>query len=875
MAPTLSGHSSSSPWGYDSLDHHQDDGALDSYPLQSQRSRNDHRPIQRSNDDSDSEDDDMHALGYNQDDNKGRSQEYRLSLGGDQSHDKDRGDGDEDDEEDDEDFLFQDDLAPLDRSKRSKFNPATAPRHPCKVLATVFGTATVVALAFALLSLLHIGQNNTLNNTNSNSTAPVPTFEPGRLLYPPPGVRMDDFDVTKFELPAWGWDLTKFLPIDITNGPEFARISWKNGEQYLNVSCPEPYQYHFPSFAENEFKTHPVADTYETFLPMGEEPYVFVLCPPGINNANVVMREHDEPDPSMPAEPPRVAGSKEAPQPLMDDVVMILVDAISRGKFIDQMVKTMAVLDRVNNAGAVAGTGHRIFDFKHYNVHGRNSPPNKAVIYSGQRLDDLRQNTHWLWDTYQEQGFATAHTDGECGGQKGLGDYVSGAITSEYAHVLRRVPAQYQMPEQMFCENHDMHVVAHVWGQSCTLPPRVNYDKDLMGGMRWNTPYCAGNRALHEYIMEDLQGWLASKKGQRRFATYSFMDAHSPGHHSISFDARFADFMESLLLGKDGNEPLLSPRSTLVIMADHGLHYGPEYYSFSGFLHHHIPPLFMAVPRKTLADYPDFARNLEDNQERIVSHLDLHQTFNHLAYGDQGPDVTAEEMALFLHQPDFRQRFHPQAPAGHSFAQEKGMSLFLPIDIHRSCFAAGIPNDWCAFQPFLIFDPQKQIDAVFMQQSLTLVANKMNEIMARFGVQDICRNTSMTPWPLYPGEADPNKALNMKNETRLFEDVRTDDLVMQSGYASALPAEAAKDLPGQSRVFYLRVQDRRVPHRLYAVNLIENEVIVGNTTSMEIQQMSAYESYWAQCRPKLVAAGFDLRKNQGELEGYMKHLCVC
>ncbi|KAF9166850.1 hypothetical protein DFQ26_006700 [Actinomortierella ambigua] len=875
MAPALSGHSSSSSWGYDSLDRRQDDDAHDSFPLQSQRPRNDHPPIQKGEDHADDSDNDVDLHS----DDKGRTQDYRLNLGNQDSDSEERGDDDDDDdEEDDDDFLFQDDLAPLDRTKRSKFNPATAPRHPCKVLATVFGTATIVALAFALLSMLHIGQNNTLNDANNNNNNDTSsnnsiTFEPGRLLYPPPGVSVDDFDVTKFDLPAWNWDLNKFLPIDITKGPVFARISWKNGEQYLNVSCPQPYRYHFPSFAENEFKTHPVADSYETFLPLGNEPYVFVLCPPGINNANVVMREFDEPDPSQPTEPSRVPGTKAAPQPLMDDVVMILVDAIAREKFIKQMVKTMAVLDRINAAGVETGTGHRIFDFKHYNVLGRNSPPNKAFIYSGQPLDNLRQGTHWLWDTYQEQGFTTAHSDGECGGQKGLGDYVSGAITYEYAHVFRRVPAQYQMAEQMFCENHDMHYAKQVWGQSCTLPPGVNYDRALMGGMRWNTPYCAGNRALHEFIMEDLQGWLVSKKGQRRFATYSFMDAHSPGHHSITFDANFANFMEILLIGKDGNEPLLSPQSTLVIMADHGLHYGPEYYSFSGFLHHHIPPLYMAVPRKTLADYPELAQNLETNQERIISHLDLHQTFHHLAYGDQGPDMTTEEMMLFLQQPDFRHRFHAQAPVGHSFAQDKGRSLLLPIDVHRSCFTGGIPSDWCAFQPFLIFDPKKQIDAVFMQKALVMVANKMNEITARFGLETLCRNASVTPLPLYPDETDPNKTLLMRNETRLFEHVRTEDLVMQSGYASALPAKAAVGLPGQSRVFYLRVQDSRVPHRLYAVNLIEDEIVMGNTTRMEIQQMSSYESYWSGCRTKLADAGVDL--SRGELEGYMKHFCVC
>ncbi|KAF9951587.1 hypothetical protein BGZ65_005857, partial [Modicella reniformis] len=556
---------------------------------------------------------------------------------------------DDEDDDDDDDLDNLGDNAPLASSKRyyprsgSTKNPSLPSSsswsshllHPCKGLAAVLGIAMVVALAFGLLSLPHL----TLGQDGTN-------IVDNRVLKPPPGTSADDFKLSDFQIPSWDWDLNSYVPINITNGPKFARIVWKEGEekQYLVVDCPHQpsYRYHFPSFTKDEFRDYPTASQgVDDLLPLGEEPFVFVLCPPGINQANIVFREFDRPkDSLLSAPPPHVDGTMEAPQPLLDDVVMILIDAISRAKFTHEMKTVMETLTKINSTAAAGGspgtnTGYRIFDFEHYNVLGQNSPPNKAFIYSGQSIKNMKEGPkHWLWDVFEEQGFKTAHTDGECGGERGVHDYTSGAISLEYSHSFNRIPAQYQLPQTVWCHNHDMHGMPNLWGQSCTLPAGVKYDSTLMGGMRWNTPYCAGEKAIHEHIMENLEGWLVSTKGQRRFATYSLMDTHSPDHNHISFDRRLATLVQKLLVGQDGQPPLLSPKSALVIMADHGLHYGPETYSFSGFIHHKIPPLFIALPTQFLETRPNFVEALEQNQNRILSHLDLHQTLIHLAYGD-------------------------------------------------------------------------------------------------------------------------------------------------------------------------------------------------------------------------------------------------
>ncbi|KAG0352835.1 hypothetical protein BGZ54_002557, partial [Gamsiella multidivaricata] len=752
---------------------------------------------------------------------------------------------DEEDEEDEEDLESMGDFAPLASSNRSynklkSASPSSSlPRvsHPCKVLATVFGTAMVVSLAFALLSLLHLNSNTSLDSEPGNGT-----------LMAPVGISIDDFTLKDFKLPPWNWDINSYLPINITNGPKFTHIQWKNGEQYLQVDCPDQanYQYHFQSFPKDEFRDHPTASQgIDDLLPLGEEPYVFVLCPPGQDNTNLVFREFDMPDEPLPEAPPHIDGTLQAPQPLLDDVVMILVDAISRAKFRIEMQTVMETFAAINSTGSGAGAGHRIFDFEHYNVLGQNSPPNKAYIYSGQSIEHRNDGAqHWLWDAYEEQGFTTAHTDGECGGERGITDYTTGAITFEYSHKFHRLPAQHQMSQLSWCENHDMYA-SGAWGKSCTLPAEVNYNAALMGGMRWNTPYCAGEKAIHKHIMENLEGWLVSTKGQRRFATYSFMDAHSP----------------------NGQPPLLSPKSALVIMADHGLHYGRETYTFPGFIHHKIPPLFVALPNQLLAERPDFAQALEQNQNRILSHLDLHQTFHHLAYGDMPVGNYAQYMTDFIADGTFRRQFHPNAPNETSYAQIYGRSLLLPIEEDRSCRTAGIPHDFCAFQPFLSLDPSKAVDSTFMRSALLLLARRMNELTQIYHVDDVCRPSSLVLQP----------AQDMSSVSGSFDDIGTGDLVMESAYASAsanrmLPQQKQQqDAQSETRVFYFMVRDRHRPDRKYTITMKEDDVLMGQGESVTIQQLSAYAAAWHPCAVKIAEGG----KAIGNWQEAVKQFCVC
>jgi len=298
-------------------------------------------------------------------------------------------------------------------------------------------------------------------------------------------------------------------------------------------------------------------------------------------------------------------------------------------------------------------------------------------------------------------------------------------------------------------------------------------------------------------------------------------------------------------------------------MADHGLHYGRETYTFPGFIHHKIPPLFVALPKSLLEQRPEFTAALEQNQNRILSHLDLHQTFLHLAYGDQpapeGQSYT-EYMTKFIADGTFRRQFHDKSPNMTSYAQTFGRSLLLPIEDTRSCSTGGIPHDFCAFQPFLDLDPSKPIDATFLRQSLLLFAKRMNELTMIHKVDDVCLQSSMTLQPL---DTAPSA-------TGSFEDIGTADLVMESAYASASPTKQP-GVQNKGRVFYFMVRDRTRPRRKYSITMQEADMVLGLTESMTIQQMSAYAAEWYPCAQQITHAG----KAIGRWQDVVKHFCVC
>ena len=103
-----------------------------------------------------------------------------------------------------------------------------------------------------------------------------------------------------------------------------------------------------------------------------------------------------------------------------------------------------------------------------------------------------------------------------------------------------------------------------------------------------------------------------------------------------------------------------------MVMGDHGARYGKARSLLQGKLEERLPLLSMTFPPWFLKKYPDIAKNLRINTDRLTSWYDVYATFRHIVS-------------------------YPEVPRN----LKHGQSLLTEIPSSRSCFQANVPDHWC------------------------------------------------------------------------------------------------------------------------------------------------------------------------------------
>ena len=93
------------------------------------------------------------------------------------------------------------------------------------------------------------------------------------------------------------------------------------------------------------------------------------------------------------------------------NLLVLMIDPISRARFQRSLVKTNRLIQRL-----------KFTSFSQYTAVGNNSGPNQAALYSGRplasRASIASHNAHrgqqWLWDTLREHGYATLKAEDGC-----------------------------------------------------------------------------------------------------------------------------------------------------------------------------------------------------------------------------------------------------------------------------------------------------------------------------------------------------------------------------------------------------------------------------------------------------------------------------
>ena len=122
-------------------------------------------------------------------------------------------------------------------------------------------------------------------------------------------------------------------------------------------------------------------------------------------------------------------------------------------------------------------------------------------------------------------------------------------------------------------------------------------------------------------------------------------------------------------------------RTAVMLLSDHGIHYGTYFDKARGGNQEHSLPLMYALfPRRVLEAHPDIEAALCMNQQRLVSPFDVHATLLHLLSYPLPPQLPKWSTSDYF----WGERTVP-----------KPASLIAPVPAARSCTDAGIPASLC------------------------------------------------------------------------------------------------------------------------------------------------------------------------------------
>eukprot|EP00033_Pygsuia_biforma_P005830 GCRY01006458.1.p1 GENE.GCRY01006458.1~~GCRY01006458.1.p1 ORF type:complete len:618 (+),score=79.33 GCRY01006458.1:151-2004(+) len=339
------------------------------------------------------------------------------------------------------------------------------------------------------------------------------------------------------------------------------------------------------------------------------------------------------------------------------NVHFLLVDMVSRDYFLKDMPAVNAYLRErdILNPDRKNGTVFTTVDFKGLSVHGRNSPWNQIPIVSGQpyirgyRDNDIKYQYKGkaekpitgqsLFDVYKKQGFATAY---DCADPLSIF-----SVTEPIAHMETQPFFGWWLDQKMWIDYRLDEGTFYGRDQSFQL--------NLDFATRFNRNYA----------------------DRPKFVFTKIVDAHEHTHSFLKkMDNEILDYVANI------EQKLDTDHHVVVLMADHGAHYG--YHRRDFYPNEHKNPFFVVLfPEGMLpeAQKEQIMTNLMTNIERPLSMFDVFATVRDLA-GMFQPSVVAALRSQF--------------PVATGI---DGRSVFEEIP-DRSCAAMGVEDWFCSYREF-------------------------------------------------------------------------------------------------------------------------------------------------------------------------------
>jgi hypothetical protein len=230
-----------------------------------------------------------------------------------------------------------------------------------------------------------------------------------------------------------------------------------------------------------------------------------------------------------------------------------------------------------------------------------------------------------------------------------------------------------------------------------TVPPTDHYMRPffLTGEKEIGNLICAHTQPSGSIILNYALDLATTYKNDNFFGLFWLNSySHNKYNSPVLFDEKMVEFLEKL----EHSEVLNN--TFIVILSDHGMRYGKLRFTVESYYEERLPMFFMWTPLDFRKQYHEHYYNLQMNQDRLTSHLDMHMTlWNILKMNNQSIDVVKSE------------------------ACPTCKSLFDEMSLTRTCADAGISEKWCTCHELLAADADEEGTRRSLQLAVTNIQN--------------------------------------------------------------------------------------------------------------------------------------------------------
>ncbi|XP_035225734.1 uncharacterized protein LOC118198221 [Stegodyphus dumicola] len=344
------------------------------------------------------------------------------------------------------------------------------------------------------------------------------------------------------------------------------------------------------------------------------------------------------------------------------NVILFGIDSVSKLNFLRQFKKTRLFLEQHLSP----------FELKGYTKVGDNTFPNLTPLLTGHFIEYYWNESvkdtmafddvDLIWKTFSRKGYRT-----------------------------------------FYAEDSPLYGTFNYLKRGFKQPPTDYYYRPLALAIdgsalkKKSKTYCIGSQLEVDILHNYLRDFVITMHDRPYFA---FLMVSTLTHNYLNF-ASYADEPTFRLLKKLWEIGAFN-ESLLILFSDHGIRFGAIRQTYIGKFEERMPFIYVYVPPKFLEKYPQFAKNLWNNQNRLTTPFDIHATMVHLLHLDQ---KMSQKERLSI--------------------SPNGLSLFSEISEYRTCEQAKILPHWCPCQVY----EYKPIDDPLVVKAAAAIIEKINRLL--------------------------------------------------------------------------------------------------------------------------------------------------